>query len=651
MASNKPTPSKNNQDPGRQSRPLVPGWAWWVIFGALLVWNVVTFLIPRGPSTLELSYSAFVQQVSAGNVQDITVSGQDVDGNLKKAITVPGTPTPGSSQSPPATTSTVFHTVLPPGNNVLPLALLESKGVEVKAVDSSSGSWLVALAVNALPLVLLVGLMLYMGRQMQQGQQSALGFGRSRARVYNAEKPPVTFSDVAGEDEAKGELSEVVDFLKNPSRFHSVGAKLPHGVLLIGPPGTGKTLLARAVAGEAGVPFFSISASEFVELFVGVGASRVRDLFEQAKQNSPSIVFVDELDAVGRQRGAGVGGGNDEREQTLNQLLVAMDGFDERQEVVVIAATNRPDVLDPALLRPGRFDRQVTVGLPDRAGRQQILAVHARGKPIARDVDVDLIARQTPGFSGADLANLVNEAALQAARGKRSEIVMKDFEEALDKIVLGVERRHLQSEQERRVVAYHEAGHALVAVLTPGADPVQKVTIIPRGRALGVTSQVPTDDRLNYPRGYLLGRLAVLLGGRAAEEIVFNDPTTGAENDLEQATKLARRMVAVWGMVDEIGPVHFDDGSSNVFLGRELVQTRTVAEETAAKLDAAVAMLVRQAHDTAVGLVSTHKDALDQMAGQLLEHETITGDVVREIVGPVATPSREGSPGLEIGGD
>ncbi|HEX5416111.1 MAG TPA: ATP-dependent zinc metalloprotease FtsH [Chloroflexota bacterium] len=648
MASNKPTPPKNNPDPGRGSRPLIPGWAWWVIFGALLAWNVVTFLIPHGPATIDLSYTAFLQQVQAGNVHDITVSGQSVDGNLKSAIPVPATPMPGSKQTPPATVSTVFHTVLPPGDTALPLALLETKGVVINAVDSSGGSWLVAIAVNALPLLLLVGLMLYMGRQMQQGQQSALGFGRSRARVYNAEKPPITFADVAGEDEAKSELTEVVDFLKNPSRYHTVGAKLPHGVLLVGPPGTGKTLLARAVAGEAGVPFFSISASEFVELFVGVGASRVRDLFDQAKQNAPSIVFVDELDAVGRQRGAGVGGGNDEREQTLNQMLVAMDGFDERQEVVVIAATNRPDVLDPALLRPGRFDRQVTVGLPDRAGRNQILRVHSRGKPIGHDVDLDLLARQTPGFSGADLANLVNEAALQAARGKRAEIVMTDFEEALDKIVLGVERRHLQSEQERRVVAYHEAGHALVAVCTPGSDPVQKVTIIPRGRALGVTAQVPVDDRWNYPRAYLRGRLAVLLGGRAAEEIVFNEPTTGAENDLEQATKLARRMVASWGMVDEIGPVHFDDGSSNVFLGRELVQTRSVAEQTAAKLDTAVVALVREAHDSAVSLVSHRRDALDRMVEQLLEHETISGDTVREIVGTLAEPALDGHPGLEI---
>ncbi|HLZ10639.1 MAG TPA: ATP-dependent zinc metalloprotease FtsH, partial [Chloroflexota bacterium] len=373
-------------------------------------------------------------------------------------------------------------------------------------------------------------------------------------------------------------LSEVVDFLKSPDRYHAVGARLPHGILLVGPPGTGKTLLARAVAGEAQVPFFSISASEFVEMFVGVGASRVRNLFDEARTNAPSIVFVDEIDAVGRQRGAGMGGGNDEREQTLNQLLVALDGFDERVEVIVLAATNRSDVLDPALLRPGRFDRQVIVGLPDRNGREQILRVHTRGKPISEDVDLALLARLTPGFSGADLANLVNEAALLTARGGRISITRADFEGALDKIVLGVERPHLISEDERRVVAYHEAGHALVAVCTPGADPVQKVSIIPRGRSLGVTEQVPTDDRTNYPRGYLLGRLAVLLGGRAAEELVFNEPTTGAENDLDQATKLARRMVGSWGMSEAIGPVHLDEASGNVFLGRDLVQARSYAE-------------------------------------------------------------------------
>ena len=642
MSAEKPPSKPSNND--RPSSPVIPSWVWWVVFAVLLAWNLVTFFVPRGPATIDLSYTDFLTQAQSGNVARVTISGQGVDGQLKKAIPVPGaTPvpasTPGQKTAPPA--SDRFSTTIPTINDPTLLPLLEKQGVQITAVDVSNGSWVLTLLSNALPILLLVGLMLYIGRQMQRGQQSALGFGRSKARLYQMERSPVTFADVAGEDEAKAELAEVVEFLKNPGRYHQVGARLPRGILLVGPPGTGKTLLARAVAGEAGVPFFSISGSEFVELFVGVGASRVRDLFEQAKKSAPCIVFVDEIDAVGRQRGAGLGGGNDEREQTLNQLLVAMDGFDERLEVIVLAATNRPDVLDPALLRPGRFDRQVTLGLPDRAGRLQILRVHARGKPVEQSVNLDEMARATPGFSGADLANLVNEAALMAAGGGRAEISQSDFEAALDKIVLGVERPHLHSEEERRVVAYHEAGHALVAVVTPGADPVQKVTIIPRGRALGVTEQLPTDDRLNYPRSYLLGRLAVLLGGRASEEVVFEEPTTGAENDLDQATKLARRMVGAWGMDEEIGPVHFDDGSANVFLGRDLVQSRSYAEQTAARLDQAVANLVEQARARATVAITEHRTALDQIVARLLEQETIPGDEVSRIVEGTSAGKRE----------
>ncbi|MGH2459545.1 MAG: ATP-dependent zinc metalloprotease FtsH [Chloroflexota bacterium] len=641
MASERQPSDKPGSD--RLPGPMIPGWVWWVVFAVLIAWNAVTFFVPRGPATIDLTYTGFLAQVQSGNVAKVTIAGQGVDGQLKKAIPVPGaTPvpasTPGQKTAPPA--SDQFSTTIPSLNDPTLLPLLEKQGVQITATDTSNGSWVVTLLANALPLLLLVGLMLYIGRQMQRGQQNALGFGRSKARLYQVERSRVTFADVAGEDEAKGELTEVVGFLKTPGRYHQVGARLPRGILLIGPPGTGKTLLARAVAGEAGVPFFSISGSEFVELFVGVGASRVRDLFDQAKQSAPCIVFVDEIDAVGRQRGAGLGGGNDEREQTLNQLLVAMDGFDERLEVIILAATNRPDVLDPALLRPGRFDRQVTVGLPDRAGRLQILRVHARGKPIDRDVDLDRMARATPGFSGADLANLVNEAALMAGRGGRVEISRSDFESALDKIILGVERPHLHSEEERRVVAYHEAGHALVAVVTPGADPVQKVTIIPRGRALGVTEQLPTDDRLNYPRSYLLGRLAVLLGGRASEEVVFQEPTTGAENDLDQATKLARHMVGSWGMDESIGPVHFDDGSGNVFLGRDLVQSRSYAEQTAARLDQAVADLVERALARATAVINENRPALDRIVARLLEHETIPGDEVRGIVKEMAAGER-----------
>ena len=649
MADNKPrSGTSHDRVPG----PRIPGWVWWVVFAVLTAWNVLTFLVPRGPATITLSYSAFLTQVQAANVEKVTIAGQNASGQLKTAIPIPGaTPvpaaTPGQQARPPV--SGRFTTVLPATNDPSLLSTLQAKGVDITVVDVSNGSWVLTLLSSLLPILLLVAVMVYIGRQIQKGQQGALGFGKSKARLYEAERPPVTFADVAGEDEAKAELTEVVGFLKNPAPYHLVGARLPRGVLLVGPPGTGKTLLARAVAGEARVPFFSISASEFVEMFVGVGASRVRDLFEHAKASAPSIVFVDEIDAVGRQRGAGLGGGNDEREQTLNQLLVAMDGFDERLEVVVLASTNRPDVLDPALLRPGRFDRQVTVGLPDRAGRMQILRVHGRGKPVGPDVDFDGLARQTPGFSGADLANLVNEAAILAARGGRGQIVMSDFARALDKIVLGVELPHLYLEDERRVVAYHEAGHALVAVCTPGTDPLQKVTIIPRGRALGVTELVPTDDRLNYSRGYLLGRLAVLLGGRAAEEVVYQEPTTGAENDLDNATRLARRMVGSWGMVESIGPVHFDDASGNVFLGRDLVQTRGYAEETGAKLDQAVTDLIEQARAEAAALITSHRAALDDIVAQLLEHETIGGDDVRRIVGDdVQPPRRSLTPALPL---
>jgi cell division protease FtsH len=643
------TPSDSSEEKPERKMPEVPrpfrqGWIWWVLLALLLLWNVFTFLAPSGETAVTLSYSDFLAQVRAGNVQTVKISGQQASGTLKRAIAQPGS-TPAASptaSSTPLPTSTSYATVLPSQDDPTLMPLLEQKGVQVTNVDVSGGSWVLTLISSALPLVLLVGVMFYLGRQIQQGQRTALGFGRSRARRYEAERPPVTFADVAGEDEAKAELTEVVDFLKNPDRYYQVGARLPRGVLLVGPPGTGKTLLARAIAGEAQVPFFNISASEFVELFVGVGASRVRDLFEQAKRNAPSIVFVDELDAVGRQRGAGLGGGNDEREQTLNQLLVEMDGFDEREQVIVVAATNRPDVLDPALLRPGRFDRQVTLGLPDRDGRLQILRVHSRGKPLARDVDLEQLARTTPGFSGADLANLVNEAALLAARDGRRELTARDFELALDKIVLGVERPHLTSLVERKMVAYHEAGHALVALYTPGADPVKKVTIIPRGRAIGVTEQVPLNDRLNYPLSYLEGRLAVMLGGRSAEEVVFHEPTTGAENDLEEATKLARRMVTNWGMADSIGPVYYGgEGASNIFLGRDLIQKRDVAEETAAKLDEAVRKLIGDAHEQATRLVASHRDQLDRIVAQLLQHETISGDELCRVIGDTAPLSRE----------
>jgi cell division protease FtsH len=526
------------------------------------------------------------------------------------------------------------------------LPLLQEHGVEIDATVAGGSilSVLFNIALSILPLVLLFGFLAYQGRQMQRTQQGIFGFGGSRARVYDAERPKVTFEDVAGQDEAKTELAEIVEFLKQPDKYRRLGARLPRGVLLIGPPGTGKTLLARAVAGEAAVPFFNISASEFVELFVGVGASRVRDLFAKAKAAAPAIVFVDEIDAVGRQRGAGLGGGNDEREQTLNQLLVEMDGFDDKTSVIVLAATNRPDVLDPALLRPGRFDRQVTVAFPDRAGRDAILRIHTREIPLAPTVDLGVLARSTPGFSGADLANLANEAALRAARKARDDVTQEDFEEALDSILLGTRQPGLTSVDERRLVAYHEGGHAIVARLTPGADPVHRITIVPHGQALGVTEQRPEEDRRNYPRDYLMGRLAVLLGGRAAEDLVFGQPTTGAESDLKQATSLARRMVGLWGMSDDVGPVSYGVGETQPFLGRELAAPREYAEATAARIDEEVVAIITAARDRATSILRTARPALDALADELVAHEMVDSRRLDEILVKAGLRPAEAAP-------
>lgn len=519
------------------------------------------------------------------------------------------------------------------------MPLLAEKGVTVIATDPSP-SPLFVLLLNWGPLILIGALLLWSFNRARQQQSGIFGFGQTKARQYNEEHPQVTFQDVAGEDSAKEELTEMVDFLKDPDKYIRLGARIPRGVLLVGPPGTGKTLLARAVAGEAKVPFFSLSASEFVEMFVGVGASRVRDLFTRAKAAAPAIVFIDEIDAVGRQRGAGLGGGNDEREQTLNQLLVEMDGFDQRETVIIMAATNRPDVLDPALLRPGRFDRQVTVDLPDRAGREAILKVHTRDIPLSRDVDLSLLAASTIGFSGADLENLANEGALSAARNKRDKVTMRDFQLALDRIILGSERPPLSNEHERRVVAYHEAGHALVSLLESEADPVVKVTIVPRGRALGVTQSAPSDDRRNYSKEYLMARLFVLMGGRSAEELVFNQITTGAENDLRVATGLARNMVSQWGMNEEVGPVNYGDYDRQPFLGYSLAQPRQYSDATAALIDRETKRLVEQAHQHARQLLRDNRDKLDALANELLEVEVVDQARVYEIAGiPLNDPS------------
>jgi cell division protease FtsH len=630
-------PQEEKKTPGK---PQIPSWVWWLVMLALIAWNIWSFQPPSRPE-VSIPYSVFIAQVRADNVTSVDIAGDEITGKFVKPVawpqSTPGAqPTAAASPQPtptPAPTYTAFHTTFPEAvgdPNLLPL--LESHGVIVNVAPPPS-PWFEILVSNGLPLLLLVGVMVWMGRRAAQGQAGIFGFGRSQARRYTGDRPEVTFNDVAGADEAKSDLQEVVGFLRQPQKYHELGARIPRGVLLVGPPGTGKTLLARAVAGEAAAPFFNLSASEFVEMFVGVGASRVRDLFTQAKTAAPAIVFIDELDAVGRRRGAGLGAVNDEREQTLNQLLVEMDGFDERHEVIVLAATNRPDVLDPALLRPGRFDRQVAVGLPDRPGREGILRIHTRNLPLAADVDLALLARTTTGFSGADLANLCNEAALVAARHDHKKVTLADFEEATDKIVLGGVRSLLLDDHERRVVAYHEAGHALVAWFNPVADPVHKVTIIPRGRALGVTEQLPGEDHYNYSREYLLARLSVMLGGRTAEEIAIGDVTTGAENDLVEATRLARRMVTRWGM-GSLGLVAFQADEEHPFLGYELAQGRDYSETTAAQVDQDVQRLLEERHEIVHSLLTGEREKLDRLVQTLLHEETIDQDALTRILGP-----------------
>ena len=600
-------------------------------------------LNPNGfePKTVRIPYSpTFLEQVRAGNVSAISSKSATVSGTFRTPVRYPSDAT---------TPASAFVTVIPEfANSSALMALLQSKGVEISATAPSTGtSPLLTLLLFFGPVVLIVLLFVWLRRS--GGVGGAAAFGRSRAQRVEPSGHTVDFDDVAGIDEAKAELTELVDFLKDPDKYRRLGGRIPRGVLLTGPPGTGKTLLARALAGEARVPFFSISASEFVEMFVGVGASRVRDLFKQAKEAAPAIVFVDELDAIGRSRAGamgGFGGGHDEREQTLNQILTEMDGFDPSVGVIVIAATNRPDVLDQALLRPGRFDRQVTLGYPDRAGREAILRIHTRELPLASDVDLAAIARAAAGFSGADLANLANEAALLAARASKTTVGMTEFEEAIDKILLGTKQADLADPTERRTVAYHEGGHTLVALLTPGADPVQKVTIVPHGRALGVTEQRPDDDRRNYTRDYLLARLAVMLGGRAAEEVVFGQPTTGAENDLKQAASLARRMAGLWGMSDDLGAVAYGVGETYQYLGQEVPTAREYAESTASRIDAAVTRLVEDAHASAVQLLRTHRTTLDAIAAELVDKEIVTGvrlaEMLADTTGRDVAPAESG---------
>jgi cell division protease FtsH len=608
-----------------------------IAVAVLIIWGLFQYFSQSSNTTpkdlLEVPYSTFYQQVQQNNVQNVVFQGQDANGTFKNAITVPG-----SNNGLP---SKNFHfTQLPNGDPTL-IPLLNQHHVNYEAKVVSDNNFFLNLLINLLPWVLIIAVFVFIARRATQSQQNIFSFGKSRAKVILEDRPSTTFADVAGVDESKNDLVEVVEFLKTPGKFQRLGGRVPRGVLLVGPPGTGKTLLARAVAGEASVPFFSMSGSEFVEVLVGVGASRVRDLFDQAKKAAPSIIFIDEVDAVGRQRGSSINS-NDEREQTLNQLLVEMDGFDTRQAVVVIAATNRPDGLDKALLRPGRFDRRVTVERPDWNGRLAILKIHSRDVPLAKDVDLITIARATPGMVGADLANLVNEAALLAARRNLDAVTQSCFDEALDKILIGAERPLILSEEDLNVVAYHEGGHALTGLLQEHVDPVTKVTIVPRGQALGVTQYTPLDDRYNYSKNYLESQLVTALGGRAAEEVAIGRITTGAENDLQRVTAIARQMVARWGMSERLGTVSFSD-RDDPFAGTSLASgSHEYSEKTATIIDEEVDRLVKNAHNRAVYLLAEHRVTLDRIARALRLYETIDAKQLREIM--VETGAIESAP-------
>ena len=582
----------------------------WLVIGVMMIALFNLLNVPKKGEE-ELIFSDFMTKLEAGQVEDVTIKGSIINGQLKdgkKFRTF-------SAEYPDLVSS------------------LRDQNVKITVKPEEQNPWYWNLFFSWGPIIFLVVIWVFFMRQMQTGGNKALSFGKAKAKLVSEKSVKITFADVAGIDEAKAEVQEIIDFLKDPQKFQKLGGKIPKGVLLVGAPGTGKTLLARAIAGEAGVPFFSMSGSDFVEMFVGVGASRVRDLFEQAKKSSPCIIFIDEIDAVGRHRGAGLGGGHDEREQTLNQLLVEMDGFETNAGVIIIAATNRPDVLDPALLRPGRFDRQVVVPQPDVKGRLEILKVHTRNKPIDEKVNLDEIARGTPGFSGADLENLVNEAALLAARTGKTSVEKSDFEAAKDKVLMGVERKSMIiSDTEKKNTAYHEAGHALVAQLTPGTDPLHKVSIIPRGRALGVTQQLPIDDRYTYSKDYLMKALTVLMGGRAAEEIALQHMTTGAGNDLERATDLARKMVTEWGMSDKLGPLTFGKKEEQIFLGREIARHKDYSEKTAVDIDEEVKSIVFDAYKKAKDLLTENRDLLEVFANTLLEKETLDGPEIDALI-------------------
>ncbi|MHB8058092.1 MAG: ATP-dependent zinc metalloprotease FtsH [Desulfuromonadaceae bacterium] len=585
----------------------------WLVISLMMILLFNMFNKPRTTAE-KLSFSDFMTQVDAGKITAVVIQGNDITGKFE-----------GKDGKD-------FQTYKPYSDADLTKKLLEKKVAISAKPEEEKFSWF-SIFISWFPLILLVGVWIFFMRQMQAGGGKAMSFGKSRAKLLTESQGKITFEDVAGIEEAKEELEEIIAFLKEPKKFTALGGKIPKGVLLVGPPGTGKTLLARAVAGEAGVPFFSISGSDFVEMFVGVGASRVRDLFLQGKKSAPCIIFIDEIDAVGRHRGAGMGGGHDEREQTLNQLLVEMDGFESNEGVILIAATNRPDVLDPALLRPGRFDRQVVVPRPDVKGREMILKVHSKKVPLSPDVDLAVIARGTPGFSGADLANLVNEAALLAARLNKTVAEPSDFDSAKDKVMMGAERRSMViSDEEKKSTAYHEAGHTLVAKMVPGTDPIHKVSIIPRGRALGVTMQLPIEDKHSYSRESLLARIAVLMGGRAAEKLIFNTFTTGAGNDIERATEMARKMVCEWGMSDKMGPLSFGKKDESIFLGREMAMHKNFSEKIAEHIDDEIKRIVDESYERAFGLLQEHIQTLHDLSVCLIEKENLTGDQVDEII-------------------
>ena len=595
----------------------------WVVVGLFMILLFNLFSIPGQSPDEDIKFSDFISKVERGEITEVTIRGNNINGILKD----------GRSFK----TYAVEYPDL--------VDTLRKSNVTIVAKPPEDNPWYITFLFQWAPFILFIGLWFFLMRQMQVGGNKALSFGRSRARLLTEDRKKVTFSDVAGIDEAKEEVVEIIEFLKDPHKFQKLGGRIPKGVLIVGPPGTGKTLLAKAIAGEAGVPFFSISGSDFVEMFVGVGASRVRDLFEQGKKHAPCIIFIDEIDAVGRLRGAGLGGGHDEREQTLNQLLVEMDGFDTTEGVILIAATNRPDVLDPALLRPGRFDRQITVNRPDVRGRTEILKVHTKKVPLSKDVDLEIISRGTPGFSGADLENLVNEAALLAARLNKTMVELKDFEFAKDKVLMGVERKSMVlTDEEKRTTAYHEAGHAMMARLLPGTDPVHKVTIIPRGRALGITMQLPTDDRHSYSKEFLYNTLAILMGGRVAEELIFNQVTTGAGNDLERATDLARKMVCEWGMSEELGPLTYGKKDEEIFLGREIATRRDYSEEIAIKIDTEVKRLVSENYERTKRILLENMAALKALAEALLEKEVLDAPEIDKIIQGAMSPIPQGIP-------